>query len=63
MLNVNLKTHTHTLSLSLSLSLNQLNITNQFEMTCQSDHVNEGCAPKKKKNIKNEFEGSERFFP
>jgi hypothetical protein len=48
-------THTHT--------HNQLNITNQSEMTRQSDHANEGCAPKKKKNIKNEIEGSERFFP
>ena len=30
---------------------NQLNITNQPVKICQSDHVNLGCAPKKKKKI------------
>lgn len=48
-------THTHT--------HNKLKIANQSVMTCHSDHVNLGCAPKKKKNIKNEPESSESFFP
>ena len=38
-----LQSHTHT--------HNQLNITNRSEMTCQSDHVNEGCAPKRRRKI------------